>query len=33
MVVFSSIISVVTNVYLIVVQTGWMALLGHPLSG
>lgn len=33
MVIFGSIVSVVANVYLIFVQTGWMALLGHPLRG
>lgn len=33
MVIFGSIVSVVANVYLILVQPQWMALLGHPLRG
>lgn len=33
MVAFGSLLSVVANVYLILTQSAWMALLGHPLSG
>ncbi len=33
MIVFGSIISVVANVYLILVQSAWMTMLGHPLTG
>lgn len=33
MVLFGSLISVVSNIYLILAQSAWMTLLGHPLSG
>jgi len=33
MIIFGSIVSVIANVYLILVQSQWMALLGHPLRG
>jgi len=33
MVMFGSIVSVVANVYLILSQSAWMTLLGHPLRG
>lgn len=33
MIVFGTIISVVANVYLILVQTAWMSMLGYPLQG
>jgi len=33
MVLFGSLLSVVSNIYLILAQSAWMTLLGHPLSG
>ena len=33
MIIFGTIVSVVANIYLILVQSQWMALLGHPLRG
>lgn len=33
MVLFGSLLSVVSNIYLILAQSAWMTLLGHPLTG